>query len=239
MGFNEFKEHAVRAGLGTAFCFMLPSEKKYHIVAAVESMPSVFGDPDTIEYSSTTNMTRTQVMGKKSTETIEISIPYNIDNINIANKIKGVKCNYAYIDLDDFSGQEFVGEATYRMGDVGTDDIKTIVLSIVVSEAKDAITKDLYDLYEDTISFESTLPNVIELTNSDTAGKEFNIVVEPSEATITVTSNGTGLVTATYSNGKLTITPVSSSEGGSTTVLIEAKADNYASNSREIKVIVE
>ena len=30
MSFNEYKEHNVRAGLGTAFCIMKPNETKYH-----------------------------------------------------------------------------------------------------------------------------------------------------------------------------------------------------------------
>lgn len=62
--FREFKEHNVRAGLGTALCYRLSSETKYHILAPVESLPAVFGTPDTIEYSSTTNRNVTNVMGK-------------------------------------------------------------------------------------------------------------------------------------------------------------------------------
>ena len=79
---QEFKEHSVRSGLGTALCVMLPTETKYHILSAVESLPAVFGSPNTIEYSTTTNMNVTNIPGKNSTENIEINIPQTIDIVS-------------------------------------------------------------------------------------------------------------------------------------------------------------
>ena len=233
---QEFKEHSVRSGLGTALCVMLPTESKYHILSAVESLPAVFGSPNTIEYSTTTNMTITNVPGKNSTENIEVNIPYNLDNISLCNKIKGVKCKYAYIDLDDFSGQEFMAEARYHMGEVGTDSIKTIVLTLTVSSAEEDITPDLYDLYEDTVTFEDNIPSVIRLG----VGKKYSlpIVCEPSSATLTATSGSESVATFTKatSGSNYEITGVAQ---GSCIVKIVATATDYADNQREIKVIVE
>lgn len=235
--FREFKEHNVRAGLGTALCYRLSSEAKYHILAPVESLPAVFGTPDTIEYSSTTNRNVTNVMGKNSTETVEINLPYNLDYIAICDNINDLEVNFAYIDLDDFSGQEFTGKPRYHLADVGTSDIKTIVLSIAVTNANEYITEDLYDSFQDTISILSPIPASIELSAKDTTGTTINIITDPSDATLTVSSNNTGVLIEKGS-GNVTIKASSSAEAGSAIVTIVATKDNYAPNQRRIKVLV-
>lgn len=235
--FREFKEHNVRAGLGTALCYRLSSETKYHILAPVESLPAVFGTPDTIEYSSTTNRNVTNVMGKNSTETVEINLPYNLDYIAICDNINDLEVNFAYIDLDDFSGQEFTGKPRYHLADVGTSDIKTIVLSIAVTNANEYITEDLYDSFQDTISILSPIPASIELSAKDTTGTIINIITDPSDATLAVSSNNTSVLIEKGS-GNVTIKASSSAEAGSAIVTIVAKKDNYASNQRRIKVLV-
>lgn len=237
MSFQEFKEHNVRAGLGTALCYMRADESKYHILCAVESLPAVFGSQETIEYSTTTNRSVTQVPAKRTTESIEIELAYNIDNISIMNDIKDEKIKYAYIDLDDFSGQEFVGVASYRMADVGTDDIKKLVLNIAVVSAEDTITMDLYDLFMDTITFDDNIPSVIVLAVNGTQRIK---IATSEEATPTVTSEAEAIATASFGSGvnakELTITGVAN---GSTIVKLEASKEGYASNKREIKVIVK
>lgn len=235
--FREFKEHNVRAGLGTALCYRLSSEAKYHILAPVESLPAVFGTPDTIEYSSTTNRNVTNVMGKNSTETVEINLPYNLDYIAICDNINDLEVNFAYIDLDDFSGQEFTGKPRYHLADVGTSDIKTIVLSIAVTNANEYITEDLYDSFQDTISILSPIPASIELSAKDTTGTIINIITDPSDATLAVSSNNTSVLIEKGS-GNVTIKASSSAEAGSAIVTIVATKDNYAPNQRRIKVLV-
>ena len=230
---QEFKEHSVRSGIGTALCVMLPSESKYHILSAVESLPAVFGSPNNLEYSTTTNMSVTNVPGKNTTENIEINIPYNIDNISLCNKIKRVKCKYAYIDLDDFSGQEFTAEASYHLAEIGTDSIKTIVLVLTVFNAEEEITKDLYDLFMDTIIFDDNIPSVVRVGIASTE----DIVVSTNPTTTpTLTNTSESVANARLESGKLTITGVAK---GSCILKIEATAEDYASNQREIKVIVE
>lgn len=235
--FREFKEHNVRAGLGTALCYRLSSETKYHILAPVESLPAVFGTPDTIEYSSTTNRNVTNVMGKNSTETVEINLPYNLDYIAICDNINDLEVNFAYIDLDDFSGQEFTGKPRYHLADVGTSDIKTIVLSIAVTNANEYITEDLYDSFQDTVSILSPIPASIELSSTDTEGIAINFLTDPSDATLTVSSNNTDVVIEKGTKN-VTIKASASAKAGSAIVKIVATKDGYASNQRKIKVLV-
>lgn len=234
---QEFKEHSVRSGLGTALCVMLPTESKYHILSAVESLPAVFGSPNNIEYSTTTNMNVTNIRGKNTTENIEINIAYNLDNISLCNKIKGTKCKYAYIDLDDFSGQEFVAEASYHLAEIGTDSVKSIVLVLTVFSAEEDITLDLYDLYMDTVVFDDNIQGVLRLG----VGKTYKlpVVCTPSTATIKVSPETDSIATITKAptgDNDYIITAVAK---GSRIVKIEASATGYAENQREIKVIVE
>lgn len=235
--FREFKEHNVRAGLGTALCYRLSSETKYHILAPVESLPAVFGTPDTIEYSSTTNRNVTNVMGKNSTETVEINLPYNLDYIAICDNINDLEVNFAYIDLDDFSGQEFTGKPRYHLADVGTSDIKTIVLSIAVTNANEYITEDLYDSFQDTVSILSPIPASIELSSKDTTGITINFLTDPSDATLEVSSSSNSVLVE-KGNKNVTIKASASAEAGSAIVKIVATKDGYASNQRRIKVLV-
>lgn len=235
--FREFKEHNVRAGLGTALCYRLSSETKYHILAPVESLPAVFGTPDTIEYSSTTNRNVTNVMGKNSTETVEINLPYNLDYIAICDNINDLEVNFAYIDLDDFSGQEFTGKPRYHLADVGTSNIKTIVLSIAVTNANEYITEDLYDSFQDTVSILSPIPASIELSSKDTTGITINFLTDPSDATLDVSTSSNSVIVEKGTKN-VTIKASASAEAGSAIVKIVATKDGYAPNQRRIKVLV-
>ena len=235
---KEFQEHGVRAGLGTALCVRIPSlnETKYHILTAVESLPSIFSTPETISFSSTTNMSITNVRGKNTTENVEITIPYNMDNIVMLDEMRGQVCEFAYIDLDDFTGHEFTGEVSYHMGEVATDSIKTIVMNIAVNTAKSSITMDLYDLYQDTISFSNAFPSVIRTSASD-GTKKISVDLTPSNATFTANEGTSSSVATISTSGKeITITPKAV---GTTMFEVVATASEYAQNKRIVKVIVE
>lgn len=235
---KEFQEHGVRAGLGTALCVRIPSlnETKYHILTAVESLPSIFSTPETISFSTTTNMSVTNVRGKNTTENVEITIPYNMDNIVLLDEMSGQVCEFAYIDLDDFTGHEFTGEVSYHMGEVATDSIKTIVMNIAVNTAKSSITRDLYDLYQDTISFSNAFPSVVRRSVAEGVQK-INVELTPSTATISVSEGTSSSVATISSSGKeITITPKAV---GTTMFEVVATESDYAQNKRTVKVIIE
>lgn len=233
-GWKEFKEHNVSSGLGTALCIMLPSETKYHILCATASLPSFAGEPNTIEYSTTTNRNITYIAGKNSTNNIEISIPYNLDNIAKCKKIKDVKCKYAYVDLDNFSAGEFTATARYRIADTDAENVKTIIINLTVNSWNEDIVEDVYDIYQDTIIFNDDIPEVVRIASG--SSETIKVVVEPSSATITATPSGEGVATASYSDNKLSI---SATAKGTVMVSLVATDDEYASNERHIKVIVE
>lgn len=234
MDWKEFKENSLSSGLGTAFCVMRPGETKYHIVTAVPSLPSYAGEPNTIEYSTTTNKAISYIPGKNTTNNVEINMPYNLDNIALCKSLKGEVCKWAYIDLDNFSGGEFVGRASYRISDIEVDGVKELILTVVVQSWEEDITEDLYDLYQDTITFNDNLPSVVRI--SGTESKAVSVSTDPSTATVTAESSATSVATATYNDGSLTITGV---RAGSCVITLNATSTSEAPNSRRIKVIVE
>lgn len=234
---HEFKEHNVVSGLGTLLAFMRSNETKYHALTAVESMPSVFGTPENMTFSSTTNINITNVEGKNSIENPEINLPYNLDNIVLMDSIAGEKIKFAYIDLNDFTAVKFTGTPRYRVADIGTDSVKMIVMTITVHDVESKVDRDVYDLFQDTITFDDNIPAVIKLTTGNTDGLEIAVATTPSTATFTTKADSEGIVTVTATGNKIKFVPV---KAGSTIVNVQAtdSTKNYASNERNIKVFV-
>lgn len=237
MSFNEFKEYWVSSGVGTILAVMLPGQTKYQILWATTSIPSFAGSRESIDYSTTTNSTITKIPGKKTTNEVEVEIAWNRDTINLANEICDQDLQYAVIDLNDFTGWEFVANASYRMADVAPDSAKQMVLQLTVKNVESYATVNFYDLYMDTIVF-SELPQVVHLSlvGDATSGKTYKVVTEPSTATSTASATDSAIASATLSQGTLTIKPT---KVGSTTIVVSATASGYASAKREILVIVE
>ena len=187
-------------------------------------------------------MSITLLQGKRSTSQVEEVIPYNIDNIVICDNIAGKKLKYAYIDLEDFSGHEFIAQASYRVSDVDPGSPKTITVALTVYQANENVTRDLYDVYEDTVAIDE-IPTTIYLKKTDTTGTDIIFGLTPSTATIAIDSTETiGVnsdVSATVASNKLTIKAGASAKVGSGIVYVKATATGYASNYRAIKVILE
>ena len=125
------------------------------------------------------------------------------------------------------------------MGEVGTDAIKTIVITLTVFSAEEDITTDLYDLYMDTIVFDDTIPSVVRLSvTGENTMLSLPIVCNPSSATLVASSNSTEIATFTKSTTGDNY-EIKAVKAGSCIVKVVASATDYANNQREIKVIVE
>ena len=74
------------------------------------------------------------------------------------------------------------------------------------------------------------------ITLQGTGKEEINVTTNPATATVTATSETIGVATATYTDGKVTITGV---EEGSAIVRLEVSANGYATWTRTIHVVVE
>ena len=90
------------------------------------------------------------------------------------------------------------------------------------------------DLIQESVTFTSAIESVI--TINGTASEVVNIETDPADATIKVESDTTGVATATYETGKLTITGVKS---GSAIVKITASKADCADGVTHILVIVK
>lgn len=246
MSFTEFKEYGLMSGVGWGLCYMKQNETKYHVLVPVESLPEIYSAPNTIEYSSTTNKKISSVPGKVSVNDIDIPVPYNLDVRNALEEINGKEIAFAYIDLEKFMGVTFVGIPTYRLSEIATDNIATITLNLKVVSASDGILTDLYDLYEDTISFNDNLPTIVELSSTVEDEKKVTLTINttPSDATTTWKVASTGIVkvgggsldTGSVEEGKL---EVEATKKGATIITLTSTSSGFASNKREIKVFVD
>jgi hypothetical protein len=103
---------------------------------------------------------------------------------------------------------------------------------ITVNSADDEPVDDCRDLVQPTAIITSPLPDVVVAPNG-----EVDVMIETSVgATVTATSKSTSIATATYADGKLTITGVAA---GNTLIELVTSATNEATSYRTIAVTVE
>lgn len=239
MDFREIKEYGASSGLGTILAHKNMNDTKYHITCVTTTIPSIFGSQNTIEWSSTSNNAITQIPAKKSTNSVEIPFLWNADNIDIMDSIADKELQYAVINLDDGTGWKFNAKASYRMNDASADSAREGILQLTISSVKDRASFDLLDVYMDTISYDGSIPQKVEVSASSGADdhtQEIAFTTNPDDASISVESSSTSIATISYETGKVTITGVAV---GTCYVTIKATKSNYAGANRKIYVIVK
>lgn len=233
--FREFIEQNVSTGLGKILAVKKPSQTKYQIVFAVPSIPSVSGNKNTVDYSTTSNKTITKIGTKRTTNDVEVTFPMTLDNDRIAKEISDLELPYAIIDLETGLGWEFVAVASYRFNDINPENPFEGSLQLTPSYVNSASTRNMLEFFMDTITFE-TMPARITLSSTAKTPQTINVVTDPTTATLTVESDTTGIAAAQVTDKEVKITPVAK---GSCYVTISATATDYASYSHEIYVVVE
>lgn len=230
---REYKEGIVYSGLGTALCVMFENDTKYHFFTAVPELPALADSPDTIDYSTTTNKSITHSKGKETINDVEITMPNNLDNIRLCKKVEDKLLKWAYINLDNYTATLFTATLSYRNADIATDSPNEIAATLVVHSKENGIVEDVYDLFEDTVTFNEDIPEVVVVT--DKVETKIKVVTDPAEASLAVSSSSES-ITGTVSNaeGYVKFTPA---KAGSAIITIKATASNYGSNEKYIKVI--
>lgn len=238
MDFKEFKETAVKSGVGVILGAIFPGNTKYSIVTALPSIPSIAGSRNTIDYSTTSNLAISKIPAKKTTNEVEIPFPYTLDTDRIMKELADQDVQYAIIDLETGLGWKFIANLSYRLNDVSPDNALEGTMQLTVSHVEDTASRDMLSVYMDTATFESPIPRRITLSlANDASGKKISITTDPSGATVSATSDTSATVTASYASGALTITPKAV---GTAYVSVKiASSTTYAGNQRDIYVVVE
>lgn len=229
--FNSIEDRALSEHRGSAL-LMKKENGKYSILLPVEGTGENGSTPAQLDKTAIGNAQATSVEGR--TENPQKTIPFytHRDNINILENIAGENHDFLRL-LPDFTGFKYSGSVSYMANNTDVGSLEQGQLTITPT-TKDEYVENCFDLVEDTVVFTSSIDEVVTVVGTGT--KVINVTTNPSDATISATSDTEGTATASVSEKAVTITGV---KAGSAIITITATKAGYASFKRTILVIVK
>ena len=228
--FNSVIDRALSEHQGS--CIMnKKANGKYSLFIPVTNTGELGSAPEQIQKTVIGNMAHSYIQGRKDSPQQSLTYYVHRDNLRLLNEYKGKTIDFLRV-FPDFSAVKYSGmiDGTFSDTSIGGAEQGTITVTITVPEE---IVDDCYDLIEDTAIFTNDIPQMVKISGTGT--EELNVTTNPATATVTATSETTGVATATYAEGKVTITGVAA---GSTIVKLEVSASGYAKWTRTIHVVV-
>ncbi len=229
--FNSIEDRALSEHRGSAL-LMKKENGKYSILLPVEGTGENGSTPAQLDKTAIGNAQATSVEGR--TENPQKTIPFytHRDNINILENIAGENHDFLRL-LPDFTGFKYSGSVSYMANNTDVGSLEQGQLTITPT-TKDEYVENCFDLVEDTVVFTSSIDEVVTVVGTGT--KVINVTTNPSDATISATSDTEGTATASVSEKAVTITGV---KAGSAIITITATKADYASFKRTVLVIVK
>ena len=229
--FNSIEDRALSEHRGSAL-LMKKAKGKYYILLPVEGTGENGSTPAQLDKTAIGNAQATSVEGR--TENPQKTIPFytHRDNINILESIAGENHDFLRL-LPDFTGFKYSGSVSYMANNTDVGSLEQGQLTITPT-TKDEYVENCFDLVEDTVVFTSSIDEVVTIVGTGT--KVINVTTNPSDATISATSDTEGTATASVSEKAVTITGV---KAGSAIITITATKSGYASFKRTVLVIVK
>ena len=204
---------------------------KYHLLIPVSDMPETKGAPSTQAKTVLSDSSVTEVEGLQTNAQKTYTFNYHRDNIIQLKKYAGKPIAFLERNPDNV-GEKYTGTMQFGRSALSVDGIVQGQMFITVNSADDEPIDDCRDLIQPTAIITSPLPDVV-ISGTESV----DVMIETSVgATVTATSKSTSIATASYSNGKLTITGVAA---GSTLIELTTSATNEATSYRTIAVTVE
>lgn len=229
--FNSIEDRALSEHRGSAL-LMKKENGKYSILLPVEGTGENGSTPAQLDKTAIGNAQATSVEGR--TENPQKTIPFytHRDNINILENIAGENHDFLRL-LPDFTGFKYSGSVSYMANNTDVGSLEQGQLTITPT-TKDEYVENCFDLVEDTVVFTSSIDEVVTVVGTGT--KVINVTTNPSDATISATSDTEGTATVSVSEKAVTITGVTA---GSAIITITATKSGYASFKRTVLVIVK
>lgn len=229
--FNSIEDRALSEHRGSAL-LMKKENGKYSILLPVEGTGENGSTPAQLDKTAIGNAQATSVEGR--TENPQKTIPFytHRDNINILENIAGENHDFLRL-LPDFTGFKYSGSVSYMANNTDVGSLEQGQLTITPT-TKDEYVENCFDLVEDTVVFTSSIDEVVTVVGTGT--KVINVTTNPSDATISATSDTEGTATVSVSEKAVTITGV---KAGSAIITITATKSGYASFKRTVLVIVK
>lgn len=229
--FNSIEDRALSEHRGSAL-LMKKENGKYSILLPVEGTGENGSTPAQLDKTAIGNAQATSVEGR--TENPQKTIPFytHRDNINILENIAGENHDFLRL-LPDFTGFKYSGSVSYMANNTDVGSLEQGQLTITPT-TKDEYVENCFDLVEDTVVFTSSIDEVVTIAGTGT--KVINVTTNPSDASISATSDTEGTATVNVSEKAVTITGV---KAGSAIITITATKSGYASFKRTVLVIVK
>lgn len=233
MDFNSIEDRALSEHRGSGL-FMKKANGKYSLLLPIEGTGENGSTPAQLDKTAIGNRQATSVEGRS--ENPQKTMPFfaHRDNLKILESIKGENHEFLRF-LPDFTGFKYSGTVNYMLNNTDVGSLEQGQMTITPTTS-DEYVPNCYDLIEDTIIISNSLDEVVNITGTGT--KTLTITTIPAvdgNTTVTATSDATGVATASYSNGTVTLTGV---DNGSAIVTISVSKTGYASFERSVLVIV-
>ena len=234
--FQSVEDRALSEHRGSAL-LMKKANGKYSILLPVEGTGENGSTPAQLDKTAIGNLQATSVEGRQ--ENPQKTIPFFLhrDNLKILEGISGETHDFLRL-LPDFTGFKFSGQVSYMANNTDVGSLEQGQITITPT-SKDEYVENCYDLVEDTVVFTSSIDEMVTLgATGDNTSKTIALATNPAGASISASSDATGVATATYtaSTNSVTINAVAS---GSAIITLTASASGYASFKRSILVVVE
>lgn len=228
--FNSVIDRALSEHKGS--CIMNKKDNgKYSLFIPVTNTGELGSAPEQIEKTVIGNMAKSYIQGRKDSPQQSLTYYVHRDNLRLLKKYKGTTQDFLRV-FPDFSAVKYSGQIDGTFSDTALNSAEQGTISVTITVPEE-IVDDCYDLIEDTAIFTNDIPESIKLEG--TTPKIINVTTNPSDATVTATSETSTVATASYSAGKVTITGV---KNGSTIVSLKTTKAGFASWERTIHVVV-
>lgn len=229
--FNSIEDRALSEHRGSGI-YSKKANGKYSLFLPVTGTGENGSAPAQLDKTVLGNAQATSVEGR--TENPQKTLPFyaHRDNIEILESVKGQPQDFLRI-LPDFTGFKYSGTVNYRLTNTDVGGLEQGELTITPT-SKDEYVANCYDLLEDTALITNSIPEMVEIEGTGTA--DVNVTTNPSDATITATSETEGVATVAVEGNKVTITGVTA---GSAIVSISTSKEGYQPFKRTILVIVK
>lgn len=225
--------------LSKGACLMVQDEtdSKYFLLIPTTTLPATSGAPATVEKTVLTDNVITQVEGLQTVDQKTYTFNYHRDNINILKRYAGKKLNFLERNADN-TGERFSGTLAFGRNDVAVNGIEQGTIYITVNKADTYPIEDVRDIIKPT----AVITNLLEDVNITGTGSVVQVIETTDGASVTATSRATTVATASYADGKLTVTGVALPEGvdhQQTLIDLVISKTGEASSYRSIAVNVE
>lgn len=206
------------------------TDNLFSMLIPVVDAPETKGAPSTQDKTVLSDAMVTQCEGLQTLDQKSYTFNYHRDNIRALKKIEGKALTFLERNPDN-TGEKFSGTLSFARSGLSVDGVVQGTIYITVSSADTEPIDDVRALMKPTAIITTPL-NDVTLVGTE----KYEVTLETSpEATVTATSKGTSIATATYAENKLTITGVAA---GNTMVELEVKATGEATSFRSIAVTV-